>query len=182
MATLGNKKLDGLARLIAVAGILLRCAITLQPAVAQEPPPGSAWTPYPDIGSCTNCREYQWTIPETGVECTKVVCIDPRWQAGLCFAKIKCAPFETTGCGVTGVERCSYTCKDENTYNPPVCTVIGNGGNFRRTYCDYNAGCANDPGGFVNGKPVTVNMLCTQMGCNKRLLQVFVARVAARSI
>ena len=35
----------------------------------------------------------------------------------------------------------SFTCAQGTGYGAPVCQAVGNGGNFRHTFCDYNAGC-----------------------------------------
>jgi hypothetical protein len=121
------------------------------------------------VGTCTRCGNWTWTNGD-GQPCKSFACLGPGWPE--CANQQPrsgriCQPgsrFAVTSCGVTGVETCTYICNAQGTgYAPPTCQTVGNGGNFRRTYCDYNAGCPVQ-GGFVQGKPTTISEICTQNG------------------
>ena len=139
-----------------------------QSALAQAPDPNATWQPAPNVGTCTRCGTWQWTNGD-GLACQTFTCLGPGWPecANQAPSDRLCTPgtsFSVTSCGATGVETCRYTCNVIGTgYGPPVCQTVGNGGNFSRTFCDFNAGCPID-GGFVEGRPTTVSQLCTQNG------------------
>lgn len=134
----------------------------------QQPPSNATWVPAANVGTCTQCGNWHWTN-QAGVACQTFTCLGPNWPK--CAEKIPsekiCTPgstFNVTQCSVTGVETCSYTCNTGGTgYLAPVCRAVGNGGNFRRQYCDYNASCPVN-NGFVEGRPTTIDALCTQNG------------------
>ena len=135
---------------------------------AQQPPPNAVWEPAPSIGTCSRCGNWRWT-DALGQPCQSFTCLGPGWPT--CADQVTnshiCTPgeqFNVTECAVTGVETCSYTCNAQGTgYGAPTCQAIGNGGNFRRTFCDYNAGCPVG-NGYAQGRPTTVSALCTQNG------------------
>ena len=145
-------------------------ASTAQTAQAQSVPPSATWSLAPNIGTCTRCGNWNW-LDKDGAACQSFTCLGPDWPncANKTPTERICTPgqqFSVTGCGVTGVEQCTYTCNAQGAgYSPPACTAIGNGGNFRRSFCDYSAaaGCGVQ-GGFVQGRPTTLNQQCTQDG------------------
>lgn len=137
-------------------------------ASAQPPDPSATWSPAPAVGTCSRCGNWNWTNAD-GVACETFTCLGPGWPS--CANQTRtdrlCTPgqtFDVTSCAATGVQRCTYTCNaDGSGYASPLCQTVGNGGNFRRTLCDYNAGCPVDAG-FVEGKPTTIAEQCTQDG------------------
>lgn len=140
------------------------------PILAQtQPPPSATWSPAPNVGTCTRCGNWNWVNGDSQA-CQTFTCLGPGWPD--CANQQPrggqvCTPgsrFEVTACGATGVQSCAYVCNAQGTgYAAPICQTIGNGGNFRRTYCDYSAGCAVE-GGFVQGRPTTIAQQCTQDG------------------
>lgn len=154
----------------ALLGAFLLVTSHIQPASAQSLPPNASWSPAPNVGSCTRCGNWQW-VNGDGAACQSFTCLGPGWPncADHPPSEHICNPgqqYSVTGCGVTGVENCTYTCNAQGTgYGAPSCTTVGNGGNFLRSFCDYgtSAGCPVQ-GGFVQGRPTTLNQQCTQDG------------------
>jgi hypothetical protein len=160
-----SHKPSRILNLILVAATTL---VSLTKAHAQPPDPNATWEPAPNVGTCTRCGTWHWTNAD-GVACQSFTCLGPGWPS--CANQTRngrlCTPgqsFVVTNCGAIGVQSCTYTCNASGDgYEPPVCRTIGNGGNFRRTFCDYNAGCPVD-NGFVEGRPTTIAEICTQDG------------------
>lgn len=160
-------------RMTKATSLALMLASHTQSALAQPAPPPDArhysCQRIANIGSCSGCYQCNW-LNGNDVLCQNTACTVGDYPA--CTSRASgpiCKPgsqFEVTRCGVTGVERCSYTCNTQGSGYASACQAVGNGGNVRRTYCDYNAGCGGG-NGYLIGQPVTVAKTCTQNGAQQ---------------
>jgi hypothetical protein len=138
-------------------------------AQGEQPPPGTPFTEIGDIGACGGCRVYRWNHPVTDEPCEYYLCIYGGWPA--CGSEVKpehlCPAgrvYEAQQCTGIGVQTCSATCSaDGQSLSPWTCGGTVNIGSLTRNYCDYDAGCPVTSGGYVQGRPVERQMICSYL-------------------